>query len=80
MFTAVIPDKVEEHHSGTVMQFSSEVTKGNTMEFLEKKYETSRENATNQRSRFDISGNRVVTEDLASYPTVFSTESVRAVC
>ena len=71
-FTAVSTDRVEEQHSD--MQFSSKVAKGGTIELLENKYETSPENVTNQSSRFDISGNRVITEDLASSSTVFSTE------
>ena len=62
------------------MQFSSENTKGVNMDFWEKKYETSPVNGPAQSSSFDFSGNRVVTEDLASSPTVSSTESDRAVC
>ena len=62
------------------MQFSSENTKGVAMDCWEKKYETSPVNGPAQSSRFDISGNRVVREDLSSSPTVSSTESDRAVC
>ena len=42
-------DKVEDQHSGTVVQFSPVVAKGETMDFLEKKkYKTRQENVTRQ--------------------------------
>ena len=68
-FTAVNTDRVEAQHSNNAMQ------KGDTMDCLEKKYETSPENVINQSSRFDISGNRVIREHLVLSPTFFSTEN-----
>ena len=52
------------------MQLSPEVTKRDTRDFLEKKYETrprqdKPENVTNQSSRLDIFGDKVIMEVLA---------------
>ena len=49
--TAVGTDRVEEQHSSTIMQFSSGVTKGVSIKFLENNYETSRENVGPSRVR-----------------------------
>ena len=65
---------MDGQHGDAVKKITPKVTMEDSMELVEKQYETSQENVTNRRSRFDILGNKVVMKESALSPTSLSKE------
>ena len=63
---------MDGQHGDAVKKITPKVPMEDSMELVEKQYETSQENVTNRRSRFDIFGNKVVMEESALSPTSLS--------